>query len=310
MKVAVLLLNRNQWDLTRQCLDSLYASEGGVEIVPLLIDQASPSTPSWISDYPGLRFKRFEYNSGFTGGNNRAFHLMEPGEIPYTFVLNNDATVRPDTVARLVDFLEKTPSAGVTSPSVFYAGAPDKVWSAGGRFAPARMIFEQRVWQTREDLPHEPMTADFATGCAMMMRTVDYRRFHGFREDMFMYFEDAELCWRLRKAGMQVWLVPEAEVYHHVSVSSGGIYSPFAVYYSLRNRCVFGRELLTSSQYFAFQLYVIAMVFVKTFIFAVRGRAKTIPVMWKAMFDGFAGRMGPRIGVSNPAPVLEWKAEG
>jgi hypothetical protein len=310
LRVAVLLLNRNQWDLTRQCLDSLYQSEGGVEVVPLLIDQASDTTPGWLSEYPGLRFRRFEQNSGFTGGNNRAFHLMEPGEIPYTFVLNNDATVRPDTVARLVGFLEKTPSAGVTSPSVFYACAPDTVWSAGGTFTPSRMIFDQRVWPTRASLPREPLTADFATGCAMMMRTEDYRRFHGFREDMFMYFEDAELCWRMRKAGMEIWLVPDAEVYHHVSVSSGGIYSPFAVYYSLRNRCVFGRELLSPVRFRALQGYLTAMVVAKTFIFAFRGRSKTVPVMWKALFDGFAERMGPRIGVPNPAPFLEWKDQG
>jgi GT2 family glycosyltransferase len=141
----------------------------------------------------------------------------------------------------------------------------------------------------------------------MMMRSEDYRRFTGFREDMFMYFEDAELCWRMRKAGLQVWLVPDAEVYHHVSVSSGGIYSPFAVYYSLRNRCVFGRELLSPAGYAAFRLYVVAMVLTKSVLFPLSGKAATVPVMWRAMLDGFAGRMGSSFGVENPAPKLEWE---
>jgi len=304
-----LLLNRNQWDLTRLCLDSLYESGGGVEVVPLLIDQASPTTPDWLTGYPGLRFRRFESNSGFTGGNNRAFHLMEPGEVPYTFVLNNDATVKPGTIARLIQVLEEKPGAGVTSPAVYYATAPDTIWSAGGRFEPPRMIFDQRVWRTREALPREPVTSDFATGCAMMMRTEDYRSFRGFREDMFMYFEDAEFCWRMRKAGRGIWLVPDAEVYHHVSVSSGGIYSPFAVYYSLRNRCVFGRELLSPGGYRALQAYLFAMVVAKSLIFPLKGRASTIPVMWRALLDGLAGRMGPSYGVENPAPMLEWEEQ-
>lgn len=304
MRVAVLLLNHDQWELTRMCLDSLYRSEGGVEILPLLIDNDSVSEPpAWLSDYPGLRFRKLSENTGFATGNNRAFELMEPGEAPYTFILNNDATVEPGTVARLAGFLEREPRAGITTPAVFFASKPDTVWSAGARFRPSRMIYNQRFWPDRKSLPESPVRTIFATGCATMVRTELYRKLGGYRDEFFMYFEDSDLGIRVMREGYDIWLIPDAGVYHHVSVSAGGVLSPFAIYYSLRNRIVLGNEILPLRHRLAFYAYLAGMVGSKTLVYPLKGKSALVPSMWKAVFDGFTRRLGARFAAAKPLGV-------
>jgi len=292
MKVAVLLINRDQWDHTRNCLDSIEKSEG-VEVLPLLVDNDSRTPPPpWLSDHPGLRFKALRENTGFAGGNNRAFDLMEPGEAPYTFILNNDATVRPDTISKLLSFMEEHPACAIATPAVYFASQPDSVWSAGGAFVPRRMIFDQRRWPLRSSLPASPEPTVFSTGCATMTRTALYRSLGGFREEFFMYYEDADLSIRAIEAGGEIWLIPGAEVFHHVSVSAGGVLSPFAVYYTLRNRIALAKSLLGRRDFTVFCAYILSAAGAKTLIYPLRRKGGLVYWMWKAVFDGFSGRMG------------------
>jgi hypothetical protein len=300
VKVAVLIVNHNQWDLTRSCVESVLASRG-VEVLPLLADNASgEEPPAWALSLPGLRFVRLDVNTGFAGGNNRAFDLMHGDEAPFTLLLNNDAVVGPDTIADLAGLLERNPRAGISTPAIYYAGDTDRIWAAGATFIPSRMMFHQRAYRRRRDLPPEPVRTSFSTGCATMIRTDIYRRMGGLREDFFMYYEDADLCLRTSAEGWEIWLVPGAEVLHHVAVSSGGVMSPFAVYYSLRNRIVLAGETLAPARRAVFLLYLMGIVALKTLAFPATGRARLVPPIWKALVDGFSKRLGQRFSAAVP----------
>ncbi len=292
MKIAVLLVNYGQWDLARRCLDSLSASEG-VELLPLMVDNASPSPPpSWVREAPGLRFAALDENSGFAEGNNRAFAMLGEGEADYVFLLNTDAVVSPTAIRILADFLEAHPEASVASAPVFYMADPSRVWSAGGRFMPARMLLDQRYDTPRACLPEGPVETDFATGCAMMVRAGVFGAMGGFRSDYFMYWEDVEFCLRLKRAGGRVFLVPSAEVLHEVAACSGGPGSPVAIYYPFRNRFLLARDVLGPAGRLVFHLYASAVVAVKSVIFPLSGRSGLVPVLWEAWRDGVRGKPG------------------
>jgi len=291
-RVAVLLVNLNQWEFTRQCVNSLLQSRG-VTVMPMLVDNGSESeVPEWVEKVPGMRLHLAGENMGFAGGNNRAFSLFDDNEAPWTFILNNDTTVTPDTVRLLVELLQERPEAGIATPAIFYADRPDVVWSAGGSLSRLRMIFRQDMYPTRESLPDQSIETGFASGCAMMMHSSLYRELGGFREDFFLYHEDSYMCLRCLGMGKSILLQPRAEVLHHVSATAGGRMSPISIYFSHRNRYLLAREELSAVELAVFTLYYLVISAIKTLIYPVRNDIRLVLYLWKAVLDGLRGRTG------------------
>ncbi|MBD3369111.1 glycosyltransferase [Candidatus Fermentibacteria bacterium] len=291
-KVAVLLVNLDQWELTRQCVESLMRSEG-VSVYPMLLDNASSDpVPGWVEEVPNLRFFRSEKNLGFAGGNNRAYSLYDNADIPWTFVLNNDTTVSPDTLGLLVGLLKERPDVGIATPAVFYAERPDIVWSAGGRLQRLRMVFDARIHPDRKSLPEKPVETGFASGCAMMMASSMYEKLGGFREGFFIYHEDSLMCLRCLRMGRKIMLHPGAEVLHHVSVTTGGVMSPFSIYFTHRNRFLAAREELSPLEMIPFTCYYLGITLLKTILFPLRGYGRSVVWMWRGALDAVREREG------------------
>jgi hypothetical protein len=289
--VGVLLVNYRQWDLSRKCVDSLLASRGA-DVIPALVDNDSPGpVPDWVGRTEGLLFTRSPSNEGLTAGNNRAFRMLEPLSTDYTFILNNDTEVFPDTIRLLVERLESRPEVGIAAPAILYAGRPDLVWSAGGSLIPWRMLVRQR-YERVSDLPKSPVPADAVSGCAMLLRTGQLREAGLQDPGLFVYYEDDDLCFRVRRMGLGIELVPSGRVLHHVSVSVGGVLSPPAIYFTHRNRFVVASRYLPARHMIPFALYYLAVTLIKTAVYPMRGRPGLVRWMWKAGLHGMMGVTG------------------
>jgi GT2 family glycosyltransferase len=297
IRVNAIVVNYRKWELTGRCLESLAASRD-VDMRIFLVDNHSEEAPpEWTAGIHGLALLRLEENTGFAGGNNAGFELSISDPAPYTFFLNNDAEVSPDTARLLVNLLERQGDAGVACPAIYYASEPDRIWAAGGELVPLRMKYVQNRYRCRKDLPTDPVRTGFASGCAMMVRSGLFASSGGFREEYFMYFEDAELCTRLAAEGYAVWLEPRAAVLHHVAAASGGRLSPLPVYFSERNRIALSREVLPPGLRAAFLLYVTAVLLVKTFKFLAWQGPNLVPWIWRGYLDGILRRTGLRKGI-------------
>lgn len=294
IRVNAIVVNFRNWELTRRCVDSLKASTE-VEVRIFLVDNGSiEEPPAWTGTVPGLELLRIRENRGFAGGNNAGFALSLTDPAPYTFFLNNDAEASPETVRRLVDLLEGEPEAGIACPAIFYASEPDRIWGAGGRFVPLKMRYRQNQYGRTGDLPAAPERTDFASGCAMMIRSGLFASAGGFPEEYFMYFEDAALCAKLISEGHTVWLEPRGSVLHHVGAASGGALAPLPVYFSERNRIALARRVLSPGCRLGFLLYITAVLVVKTVKFTVWQGPRLVPWIWRGYADGLLHRMGLR----------------
>lgn len=290
-RVGVLLVNYGQWELSRRCVESLLASEG-VEVIPALVDNDSPGpVPEWVGRTEGLLFERSPSNEGLTAGNNRAFRMLQPLSTDYTFILNNDTEVFPDTIRLLADHLQSRPDVGIAAPAILYAERPDLVWSAGGDFIPPRMFVRQRHRQL-SDLPEGPIPVDAASGCAMLLRTGELERAGLQDPGLFVYYEDDDLWFRIRRMGLGITLIPASRVLHHVSVSMGGAMSPAAIYFTHRNRFVVASRYLPPRQLAVFSAYYLAVTLLKTAIYPLRGSPGLVRWMWKATLHGIRRRTG------------------
>ncbi len=291
MRIAVILVNYGQWELTRKCINSLDRSRGA-DISITLIDNCSPGpVPPWANSHPGLRFKRMEENKGFAGGNNEGFQMSLADEAEFTFFLNNDAEVLPETVRNLAEYLKVNGGTGISAPSVYWASDPQKLWSAGGKLVRWKMRFEQVDLPDREFSPDEGVKVDFVSGCAMMIRTDLFSRAGGFRDDFFMYYEDADLCRKVVEQGYSVEVLPSETVLHNVASGSGGELSKIAIYFSERNRIVLSRDMLSPLMRFTFMVYKSAVLLVLSLKFLWQG-PELIPCIWRGYFDGLTGKTG------------------
>ncbi|RKZ04017.1 hypothetical protein DRQ25_17375 [Candidatus Fermentibacteria bacterium] len=292
MRVAVILVNYGQWELTRKCIDSLDRSSS-VDIRITLIDNCSPgSVPSWACSRSGLRFKRMEENTGFAGGNNAGFKMSLDDDAEYTFFLNNDAEVLPETILNLTKHLNDNARTGIVAPAVYWKSDPEKLWGAGGNLVRWKMRFEQVDLTGMGSSLDKGLKVDFVSGCALMIRTDLFSMIGGFREDFFMYYEDADLCRKVIEQGYSIEVLPFETVLHNVASGSGGELSRIALYFSERNRIVLSRDMLSPSMRFVFMVYKSAVLMVLTLKFLLWQGPERIPWIWRGYFDGLAGRTG------------------
>ncbi len=119
--IGILLVNYNQWELTRKCVASILASSGVNPVIVLIDNNSTYPTPNWVGETPQLMFHKNSTNEGLTAGNNKAFEMISKDNVDYVLILNNDTEVYPDTLLLLGRYLEAHPEAGITSPAIPYA---------------------------------------------------------------------------------------------------------------------------------------------------------------------------------------------
>ncbi len=288
-RIGVLLVNYRQWELTRKCVDSLLASDG-VEITIGLIDNNSPgAVPEWVGDSEEIIFHRNDGNLGLTAGNNRAFKMLYQKNIEYVMILNNDTEVAPDALRILAEHLADNPNTAIAAPAIPFADSPELLWSAGGRYSYWRMVLIQ-IYRYVDDLPSHPVEMNQVTGCAMLLRADDYYRIGCQDSDLFVYNEDTDLCFRVAENNQKIYLIPGAIVVHHVSISVGGVYSPFAIYFTHRNRYIVASRYLKLNTFIKFNIYYLLVTLLKTILYPLQKHGNLVYWMWLGFVHGIRKR--------------------
>ena len=249
--VAIIILNWNGKADTIECLQSISAlvfphDRIGVFVADNASDDGSQEDlraeieRMQNQGFRDLDLLEFETNLGFARGNNRALESV-PSTYEYIFCVNNDVAFFPDSLDRLVECLLGDPAAGIVGPKVLAHGQP-------GRLAHGAGFIRPFFCGTRSADAPVATPCDFVTGCALLMRREALEAIGGmlFDPDYFAYWEDTDLCLRIRKAGFQVIYCPEASLLHKVGASSGADEaapsSPARIYYDIHSRMIFARK--------------------------------------------------------------------
>src|SRR5437016_5501739 len=132
--VYVIVLNWNGWRDTVRCLASLRASSYANVHVVVVDNGSTDGSPQHLArllQAPWGELVRASHNLGFTGGANLGLRLALERGADYALLLNNDATVVPDCITKLVEAAEHDPEVGFAGPKVVWAEEPGRIWSAG-----------------------------------------------------------------------------------------------------------------------------------------------------------------------------------
>ena len=224
--VNLFVLNWNGRDLTLDCLSSLEKiTYPNVKIYVIDNGSSDNSVTEIRNQFPDYEIIGLPENYGFARGNNAGFELVKQ-KADYTIFLNNDTIVDPNFVEPLINAMESNSTVKQSTPKIFYADNLDYIWFGGGKVSLwAGWIRHLGIRQKDSMQFSFNRNVDYATGCCVCMRTVDFESIGMFDESFFMYGEDVDLSLRFRKQGGQILFVPESKIWHKVSSSIGTQFS-------------------------------------------------------------------------------------
>ena len=238
--VVIITLNWNRRDDTITCLDSL-ARVVYPNVRLLVVDNASTDgSPQAIAGrFPQVMQIANPANLGFAKGFNVGLHWALESGADFVLILNNDTFVAPDVLDKLIT-ASATGDVGITAPCIYYASAPERIWSSGAQRSRLTLELSGNHGRGRPlDLVTE---RDFVSGCAMLIKRRVLETVGLFDERFFMYYEDSDYCLRVQRAGLRLLVVPDARLWHKVSSSSEGSNSPAERYWMGRSGVLFFRK--------------------------------------------------------------------
>lgn len=241
-KLNIYILNWNQPDLTINCLESLLNQTGIISFEVFLIDNGSTdgSVEIFNQKYPQIPIIANDVNLGFQGGMNAGILHALKDSADYIMLLNNDTVADPEMLTNL--FLHKPQDAALVSPAIFYYDNQDMLCSLGGNY---NSVFLEILGQRKKNLslPENVKRFDFLPSHAWLIKTEVFQS-TGLLDEIFfpIYYDDLDFCLRLMRRNYLLYLIPQARIYHHESMSVGGRNSPKERYLMARNSGYYFRK--------------------------------------------------------------------
>ena len=226
MKVSSVVVSYESIATLDRCLGSLPPPDPE-RVETLVVDNGSrDGSPELVrARYPAVRLLSLPGNLGFGAAVNRAAAEARGDAM---LLLNADAWLLPGALDALAARLAGEPRLAWVAPRLLYPdGRPQFAWEPevsllGEAARKVRNRFEAREW-SHTLLPRALalLGPGWYTAACALVRLAAFREVGGFDERFFLYFEDTDLCLRLRRAGWRLAQEPAAWVVH-VSAGSGG----------------------------------------------------------------------------------------
>jgi GT2 family glycosyltransferase len=290
-RVAVIVLNWNLREDLAECLASL-EEQTYRNVQVIVVDNASDDGSAEMvrAKFPGVHLIVNERNLGFAGGNNVGLRYALRQGAEYSLLLNNDTTVDAEMVARLVAVAEAEDSVGVLGPKILYYGS-EHVWYLGHRMH-RWLPVPRRVDPRLGEKPGSPagFEVDYVSGCGMLIRREALEQTGLLDEKLFMHYEDADFCRRVRQAGFGIGCVPEARMWHKVSQSSQRE-APVVRQAKARNRVLFYRKYRHGPHPVLTMAYVLASAGAIMARDLLRGDTGLIGPHARGLYEGFYERL-------------------
>lgn len=221
-RVAVIVPAYDGGELLQQCLASVATSEFRADVI-IIVDNASSdgSIERATQRYPDLHVIRNPRNRGFGAACNQGIDAAWARDCEFVFLLNQDARVEPATLGRLVETMREHPHAAVVgaktlSPVHAADGSPILLYNGAWRRILPLWQRIPGIGRSSRNTAETPRQVDYVWGHGMLLRSAAVREIGSFDPGFFMYYEDLDLCRRLRQAGWEVWCEGRAVMWHAI----------------------------------------------------------------------------------------------
>lgn len=226
MDVSIIIINYNTTEMTRQCLQSVidHTKQNSYELI--IVDNASSdrSIENLQSEFEQATFIFNEQNEGFGRANNKGISIARG---KYLFLLNSDTWLLNDSVSIFWEFMEGSMGqnagccgADLLKPNgekqVSYGNFPSlaEAFSVLGFYHLYKSYFRQHISSGVVNTDDQVKAVDYICGADMFIRKSVLDQTGAFDPDFFLYFEETELSYRIKKAGFKSFLLPLARIVH------------------------------------------------------------------------------------------------
>jgi GT2 family glycosyltransferase len=220
--ISIIIVNWNTRDLLSQCLESVYATVRDLTFEVVVVDNASSDGSAEMirERFPQARLIENDVNSGFARANNQGI-AQSHGQ--FLLLLNSDTILQAEAVAKMVAFMKAYPMAGIVgayirnpdgTPQRCFGAFPTVVsesicaWGLDSRLPFARWFVARPIE------PNGHLETDWVLGAALMIRRKTLEQIGVLDENYFMYSEEIDLCYRVKKAGWRNFILGTAHIIH------------------------------------------------------------------------------------------------
>ena len=261
--LSVTVVGYNGRQLLPACLDSILAQRDGLDLEVIVVDNASrDGTAAMVAErYPWVRLIANDANVGYGRACNQG---MAAASGRYLLVLNQDLVVRPGAFRELVTFAEAHPEAGAVGACLAYEDGrfqhsafrfPDWKQAFFGFFDGLVPLDSEINGRYPEDQHDRPFEAEHLLGACLLLRRAAIEQVGGFDPDFFMYFEETDLCVRLRQAGWRNYYLPSARAMHLSAASTSTASEQMSIEFH-RSQAIFYRRHRGITGYALLRLFV------------------------------------------------------
>ena len=268
LDLSIIIVNYNTCNLLRDCLISIYDSQGNINFNVVVIDNASPDDSAEMieTEFPQVTLIASEVNSGFAYANNQGLRQVgfdddgppQPHAPRYALLLNPDTLLPPTALADMIAFMDNHPEAGAVGPKLV---RPDGSLDLACRRAfPTPEVSFYRMVGLSKLFPHSPLfgrynmtfadpdeliEVDSVVGAFMMVRREAIAQAGLLDETYFMYGEDLDWAYHIKANGWKIYYNPAVTVTHVKRAASR--HSPKAQIEFYRAMDIFYRKFYADS---------------------------------------------------------------
>jgi GT2 family glycosyltransferase len=218
--LSIIIVNWNTKEFLLPCVRSVLESEQGISSELIVVDNGSrdASANEVKMTFPFIRLAENQKNIGFAKAVNQ---WLQKASGRYILLLNPDTQIKGGTIGRLVSFMDSHPDTGVAGAQLLNSDG-SKQNSIANFPSLATELLNKRLlrglfpkrYPGKEKDYTEPVEVDSVIGACMVVRREAIERVGLLDEDYFLFLEETDWCYRMKRAGWKIYHVPDAEVYH------------------------------------------------------------------------------------------------
>lgn len=234
-KISIIVVNYKVENELINCIDSIYSSNPNIKFEIIIVDNNSNSKLKGLlkSKFPKVMYIKSPNNIGFGAGNNLGVKYAK-GE--YLFIINPDTRIFPGTIEKLYNFLKNNQYVGIAAPLLidkkgrtFIRQGSKKLTLLNAILSLSFLckIFAGKVksfyfenWNKKTN-----QEVDVAPGTAFMVSKELFKKINGFDERFFLYFEENDICNRVKNLGYKIFILSDSKIFHKIGASTKKYYN-------------------------------------------------------------------------------------
>lgn len=232
--ISVIIVTWNSEKWIKRCLDSILATSGDLQIEIIVVDNFSKDkTLEILKPYSSqIKLVQNSSNLGYARGCNQGLKMAQGN---YVLLLNPDTEIKENSLKKMLDFMEKTPDVGALGPRLVdfegeiqpscrrFPNYKFLLWELSGlsRLFPKSKTFG--AWKMGDFDFKSTKEVEQPMGSALLIREKVIDQIGLMDEIFFLFYNDVDFCYRIKRAGWKIYFYPEARIFHSRGASTGQV---------------------------------------------------------------------------------------